>query len=96
LLLDTSTSFIQRLGQHDPNAWDQFTTKYGWMMRRWIENDGDIALLKLTAANDGEKAYVPMRTLAASSSTGDTTWAWYQLFSWVVPVGFCRVVPLGS
>jgi hypothetical protein len=64
LLLDTSTSFIQRLGQHDPNAWDQFTTKYGWMMRRWIENDGDIALLKLTAANDGEKAYVPMRTLA--------------------------------
>jgi RNA polymerase sigma-70 factor (ECF subfamily) len=38
LLLDTSTSFIQRLGQHDPNAWDQFTTKYGWMMRRWIQS----------------------------------------------------------
>jgi RNA polymerase sigma-70 factor (ECF subfamily) len=36
-LLDTSTSFVQRLGQRDPGAWDQFATKYEWMMRRWMQ-----------------------------------------------------------
>jgi hypothetical protein len=30
---------------------------------RTLANGGDIALLKLTATNDGEKAYVPMRTV---------------------------------
>jgi RNA polymerase sigma-70 factor (ECF subfamily) len=38
LLLDTSTSFIQRLGQQDHSTWDQFATKYTWMMRRWMQS----------------------------------------------------------
>jgi RNA polymerase sigma-70 factor (ECF subfamily) len=37
---ETSTSLIQRLGQHEPKAWDDFATKYTWMMRRWLRSWG--------------------------------------------------------
>lgn len=30
---ETSTSLLQRLGQHEPQAWEDFATKYVWVMR---------------------------------------------------------------
>lgn len=34
----TSTSLIRRLGKHEPRAWQDFATKYTWMMRRWLRS----------------------------------------------------------
>jgi RNA polymerase sigma factor (sigma-70 family) len=36
-LLDTSTTFVQRLGNQDPVAWELFASKYTWLMRRWMQ-----------------------------------------------------------
>ena len=35
---ETSTSLIRRLGKHEPRAWEDFATKYTWMMRRWLRS----------------------------------------------------------
>jgi RNA polymerase sigma factor (sigma-70 family) len=32
-LLETSTTLLQRLGRQEPKAWEDFATKYIWMMR---------------------------------------------------------------
>jgi RNA polymerase sigma factor (sigma-70 family) len=33
---ETSLSLIERLGSQEPRAWEDFATKYTWMMRRWL------------------------------------------------------------
>lgn len=35
--LDTATSFVVRLSQHDPHAWEDFAVHYSRMMRRWMK-----------------------------------------------------------
>lgn len=35
--LDTATSFVVRLSQHDPQAWEDFAVHYSRMMRRWMK-----------------------------------------------------------
>jgi RNA polymerase sigma factor (sigma-70 family) len=37
-VIETSTTLLERLGQHDPKAWEDFATKYFWMMRRWLRS----------------------------------------------------------
>lgn len=37
-ICETSTTFIRRLGNHEPRAWEDFATKYTWMMRRWFRS----------------------------------------------------------
>ena len=33
---ETSKTLLKRLEQQDPRAWEDFATKYVWMMRRWL------------------------------------------------------------
>lgn len=35
-ICETSLSLIERLGSQEPRAWEDFATKYTWMMRRWL------------------------------------------------------------
>ena len=37
-IYETSSSLIQRLGNQEPRAWRDFSTKYAWMMRRWLRS----------------------------------------------------------
>jgi RNA polymerase sigma factor (sigma-70 family) len=37
-ICETSTSLIQRLGRQEPRAWEDFATKYTWMMRSWLRS----------------------------------------------------------
>ena len=37
-MCETSSSLIQRLGNQEPRAWRDFSTKYTWMMRRWLRS----------------------------------------------------------
>lgn len=35
-ICETSLSLLERLGKRDPQAWEDFSTKYTWMMRSWL------------------------------------------------------------
>lgn len=37
-LPETSTTLLERLGRHEPKAWEDFATKYIWMIRRSLRS----------------------------------------------------------